>query len=205
MSVVILQLPKTETEPNGRPRECPYCGSHILQRWGRVTKPIKAQNDRTVLIYRYRCNECKKTFRDYPEGVDQCVHARGIRQLAALLSALGMSYRQITEVLQGYGIEVSHTTVWREGKTLGKRLPGNKIYYLQRFKARKDNIFQLYSKLGVVFALDFGGEEYVVLGVINEHNPSMVISWLRQVLRDTDIKTMRMDTGPYVFSEHAFA
>jgi len=205
MSVVILQLPKTATIPNGRPRECPYCGSHILQRWGRVTKPVKAKLDRMVDIYRYRCNDCRKTFRDYPEGVDQGVHARGVRQLAALLSALGMSYRQITDILQEYGIDVSHTTVWREGKALEERLPGRKIYYLQRFKTRKDNVFQLYSKLGVVIALDLGGEEYVVLGVINEHNPSAVISWLRPVVKDTEIRAIRMDTGPFVYSEFAVA
>jgi hypothetical protein len=157
-----------------------------------------------VEIYRYRCNECKKTFRDYPNGVDHGVHSRGIRQLAALLSALGMSYREITEIFQGYGIDLSHMTVWREGKELENQLPGRKIYYIQRFTTKKDNIFQVYSKLGVVVALDFGEDEYLVIGVLNEQNPSSVISWLRPVVSATEIKVLRMDTGPFVYNELAY-
>ena len=204
MSVVLLQLPKTETKPNGRPKECPYCGSHILQRWGRVTKPVKAKKDQVVMIYRYRCDECKKTFRDYPDGVDQCVHARGVRRLAALLAALGMSYRQITEIFKDYGINLSHTTVWREGKAIEDQLPGQKIYYFQRFTTKKDNVFQLYSMLGVVVALDLGGDDYVVIGVLNEQNPASVISWLQPVVKATEIKATWLNTGPFVYNELAF-
>jgi DNA-directed RNA polymerase subunit RPC12/RpoP len=205
MSVVLVQLPKTEIVPNGRPKKCPYCGSQILQRWGRVTKPIKDKTDKLVLIYRYRCNDCEKTFRDYPDGVNRSDHARGIRQLAALLSALGLSSRHITEIFGEYGITLSHTTIWRDGKELEERLGGKKIYYFQRFRIDKEDVFQLYSKLGVVIALDFGGDDFMVLGVLNEHSPSKVISWLRPLIQGTEIRTVRLDTGPFVYNQLAYA
>jgi hypothetical protein len=159
-----------------------------------VTKPVKDKTDLMAVFYRYRCRDCKKTFRDYPEGIGRSVHTRGIRQLAALLSALGLSYRNITDIFQDYGINLSHTTIWREGKELENKLLGmKKIYYFQRFNADKDEIYNINSKLGVVIALDFGGEDYTVLGAINEHNPSSVLTWMRPLIKEAGIKAFTID------------
>ena len=196
MSIVLLQLPKMDPRPNGRPRQCPYCGSQILQRWGRVTKPVKARTDLMAVIYRYRCQDCKKTFRDYPEGVDRSVHTRGIRKLAAVLSAIGLSCRNITDIFQDYGINLSHSTIWREGKELENKLKGmKKMNYFHRFITDKDDVYNLNSKFGVIIALDFGGEDYTVLGALNENNPSSVLSWLRPMVKDAGIKAFTLDTN----------
>ena len=80
MPVILIRLPEVSIHPSARPERCPYCGSQILQRWGRVTKPVKDWRDIVVVIYRYRCQDCERTFRDYPEDIDRSNHARGIRR-----------------------------------------------------------------------------------------------------------------------------
>jgi DNA-directed RNA polymerase subunit RPC12/RpoP len=57
-----------QAEERERPKACPYCGGETFQRWGGVNKPVKDIRVRTVQVYRYRCCQCQRTFRHYPEG-----------------------------------------------------------------------------------------------------------------------------------------
>ena len=84
LSVIWLRLPQVKTQPQKRPRTCPNCNSYILQRWGRITKPVRDTHELEVEIHRYRCCDCGKTFRAYPEGVDRAERSTRMRQLAAL-------------------------------------------------------------------------------------------------------------------------
>ena len=98
MSTVLLRLHPLVKDTDKRPDQCPYCGSQVLQRWGQVTKPVVVRKDVTAILFRYRCKECDRTFRHYPTGIDRSNYSRDIRRLAALLWALGLSYREIVEI-----------------------------------------------------------------------------------------------------------
>ncbi len=196
MPVILLRLIKTEYEQTERPSKCPYCGSQILQRWGQVTKPVKDPRDLTTVIYRYRCEECQRTFRDYPDGVDRSDYTSGVRKLAALIWALGLSYRDIINIFDDIGIKLSRSTVWREGQELVTRLNGRKLHnHIQRFRIDKNYIHKVSSKFGVVVAVDFGVGKYTILGTLNEHNPLSVKSWLQPLIQDTNIKVLELGTG----------
>jgi len=198
MPVVILQLPKTSRKPDSRPGQCPYCGSHILQGWGRVTKSIKGRTDVLAIIYRYRCADCTKTFRHYPVGIGRSSHTRSIRKLAALLFFLGLSFRNIEEIFQDFEIDLSYSAVWREVQKIYNQLNSKKIIRnLRKFTIDNDYIHNLSLKKGVVVALDLGSENYQVLGRLNEHNPSSVIFWLTPLVKDADIDTIQVDTGEF--------
>jgi len=196
MPVILLRLTKTEYRQSERPSQCPYCGSQILQRWGQVTKPVKDPQDLTTVIYRYRCEDCERTFRDYPDGVDRSDYTSGIRKLAALIWALGLSYRDIINIFDDIGIKLSRSTVWREGQELVTRLNGRKLHnHIQRFRIDKNYIHKVSSKFGVVVAVDFGVGKYTILGTLSEHNPLSVKSWLQPLIQDTNIKVMELGTG----------
>jgi transposase-like protein len=198
MTVVLLRLPKLEHYPDKRPRRCPYCNSQILQRWGRVTKPVTDRKDITAIIYRYRCKECERTFRHYPEGIDRSSYARGIRRLAALLWALGLSYRDIIEIFQKFEITLSRTTVWREGQEISKQLNGKTIQnHKQRYAIDKKYIHEASSKLGIVISIDIGFGEHIILGTLDEHNPARVQSWLEPLTKDTNIEIMQFNNDNY--------
>lgn len=191
----MIRLPEVNTQSNGRPQQCPYCGSQILQRWGRVTKSVKDRRDITAVIYRYRCYECKRTFRDYPEDIDRSSHARGIRRLAALLWALGLSYQEIKEILGKNEISLSRSTVWREGQEITARLSGKRVNKLkQDYRIVEDHIPQESNNFGLVLAVDFCNGDCVIVGTLNEHNPISVTSWLNPLVQGTNIEIAQFAT-----------
>jgi hypothetical protein len=205
MSAVLIQLNQNVNLPETKPKSCPTCGGHAQQQWDRFTQPIKENTSKGMVIKRYRCVKCGKIFRDYPNDQKSSLYNHGIRSLIALLSALGMEDHQIINVFQEYGIHLSDVNLWREGITLKKALNGREIYVFKCLKTRKEDVFQLYSKLGVVLALDLGTEDYLVLGVVNEHDPASVVSWLVPLVKGTNFNVMRLNTGPFVFNQHFMA
>jgi DNA-directed RNA polymerase subunit RPC12/RpoP len=195
MPVILLRLTKAEYQLNERPSACPYCGSQILQRWGQAIKPVKDSQDLTMVVHRYRCDECERTFRDYPKGVDRSDFSCGIRKLAALIWALGLSLRNIISIFEDIGIKVSRSTVWREGQELVKRLNCRKPHnHIQRFSIDRNYIHKVSSKSGVIVAVDFGLGNYKILGTLNEQNPLSVKSWLQPLIQDTNIRVMELGT-----------
>jgi DNA-directed RNA polymerase subunit RPC12/RpoP len=195
MPVILIQLPEVNYQHKSRPEQCPYCGSQILQRWGRVTKPIKDRQDTMAVFYRYRCRDCKRTFRHYPKDVDRASHARGIRRLAALLWALGLSYREIIELLKKYEITLSVSTIWRESQELSAQLAERKIKKLRKeFRIDKNYIHEVSNRFGLVLAIDLCDGEYIIIGTLNEHNPASVLSWLKPLAQDTQIRIGQFGT-----------
>jgi transposase-like protein len=196
MPVILLSLTRTHTTPDRRPKKCPYCGSEILQRWGRVSKPIQGGTGILAEIYRYRCETCKKTFRYYPEGIDRSCQTHSIRQLACLLYKLGLSYRNIAEIFKEEGLDLSHSTIWREDQGSSCQVEdGNPTESRGRFTIDKKYIHNVSSKFGVVVALDLGTDRYTILGTLNEYNPASVISWLRPLIKGTGIRATLLGTS----------
>jgi hypothetical protein len=63
---------------------------NTFQRWGQVTKPVKDVRVRNVKVYRYRCCQCKRTFRHYPQGNTSADQTERLRLFAVLLWTLGL-------------------------------------------------------------------------------------------------------------------
>lgn len=147
------------------------------------------------MIYRYRCGECKRTFRDYPDDVDRSNHSQGIRRLAALLWALGLSFREIIRILDKYEITLSLTTIWRESQELTALLAGKKVQKLkQELRIDKTYIHRVSNNFGLILAIDFCDGEYIIIGTLNEHNPASVKSWLKPLVQDTNIEIAQFGT-----------
>ncbi len=115
---MVLNLPKTSTQPLGRPRHCPFCDSTILQKWGRTSKPLKDLDCQRAEVHRYRCTDCSRTFRTYPPGIERSSRSKRLRTLAAFTWALGLSLDSVVSVFQGLGLELSRTTIWRDGRKM---------------------------------------------------------------------------------------
>ena len=107
MSIVVLKLPGVKRKREERPRQCLYGEGGTFQRWGAVKKPVKDTRVRNVKVYRYRCCQCKRTFRHYPEGNSGADQTERWRLFAILLWTLGL-------ILSGLKVLVSHMTIWRD-------------------------------------------------------------------------------------------
>ena len=114
MAIVTLRLPEVKAVAEKRPGKCPHCGCGVLQRWGVVSKPVIDPRLREVLIYRYRCTSCRKTFRHYPQGITSADQTDRMRFLCALMWKIGASLRQVTGLLGIWQQAVCHMTVWRD-------------------------------------------------------------------------------------------
>lgn len=101
MSIVTLQLPKVKCLQQERPKECPNCSGGTFQRWGGTTKVVRDPQLKEVIVYRYRCCNCHKTFRHYPQGIGRASQTERMQMLAAICWLLGLSYR-------GIGLGVVH-------------------------------------------------------------------------------------------------
>jgi len=167
----------------------------ILQRWGRVTRPIKDRRDLVAVIYRYRCWDCKRTFRYYPDNVDSSNYSLRIRQLAALIQMMGLSYREVAEFFEHLGINLSRMTIWREAQALADRNFEDDEDSGNGFLVDKEFIPNVSPKFGVVVVVDLGQGKRAVLGTLNEHNPFEVLSWMKPYAKDVDIEIRLIGTG----------
>jgi DNA-directed RNA polymerase subunit RPC12/RpoP len=84
MAIVLVQMPSVNPAPLVRAKQCPYCGSVLLQSWGTVCKPLRDTDFEAVQAYRFRCTECERTFRLYPQGVDKADLSQRLRCLYCL-------------------------------------------------------------------------------------------------------------------------
>jgi hypothetical protein len=151
--------------------------------------------DVVAVIYRYKCLDCQRTFRDYPDDIDRSDHGRNIRRLAAMLWALGFSYREIVKIFDKKQINLSRSTIWREGQEVSSQISGRRINKLrQEYRIDKTYIHNVSTKFGLVLAVDLNNDEYIILGTLNEHNPSYVTSWLSPLVQGTNIEISQFGT-----------
>jgi DNA-directed RNA polymerase subunit RPC12/RpoP len=195
MPVIILRLPKYDITSTGRPPICPHCGSQILQSWGISARNIQDVQQKTTSIHRYRCTACGRTFRNYPQGVDRAIQTHRLRKIAAIAWVMGVSSRDVVNVFHQLGIELSHMTVWREGRELARQLQDQEEHEAFR-KYALDRVFLpgVSSRFGVVVVIDLGIGERVVLGTLDEFNPRPVKSWLELLVQDTGFEVAIAET-----------
>src|SRR6266478_10155636 len=105
MAIVRIQMPSVNPSPSSRPKQCPRCSCEILQRWGRVEKPLRDTELEQVQAYRFRCTnaQCNATFRHYPDGVDAADMSLRLRCLAALAWSMGLSLRGVGTIFSAFG------------------------------------------------------------------------------------------------------
>jgi DNA-directed RNA polymerase subunit RPC12/RpoP len=209
MPLLWLKLPEVEMnsqEADQRPQNCPYCDSQILQRWGRIKKTVRDAQEEDLVLYRYRCMDCERTFRHYPEGVDRSDQSPRIRQIAGLAWTMGLSTRDVVAALNKVGVHMSRMSVWREGQNVAANFiqdddesknNGDKydFYKPRKYAVDRKYIHRLSTKFGVVVAMDAGNGKKVVLGTLDEFNPWKVKSWMESLVSDVEVEISIMETG----------
>ena len=126
METILLKLPEVKSESRERAEACVYCGSSLLQSWGRCSKPVRDSQLREVVVRRYRCTACRRTFRHYPEGISRADQSARMVQLAALMWALGLSLRQAGVILGAFGVTLKRMSIWRDGQVVAARIRGHR-------------------------------------------------------------------------------
>lgn len=182
MPRVRFTLPEVKEYPDTRPSSCPYCSGVIFHRHGVVQKAIRALYVKRVRALRYRCVECGRTFRHYPEGVDGHVQSKRLRALAALSWALGLSHRSVSDLLSSLGCGLSRMSSWRDVQEAGTKAVGG---WLGRMRGRvsvlgaDETVVKVRGKRVVVgFATDAVSGGLLGIDILADRDSEGFVRWL---------------------------
>ena len=195
MAVIVLRLDDFKTTLASRPKFCPYCGCEFLQRWGTGTKTVQDTQEEVGEYHRYRCNACQRTFRHYVPGVDRTHLTLRIRKIAGMAWALGLSAREVVDVLNESGIELSYMTVWREGNELITRMQDRfGPHHPGRYSIDKQFLKIKTRGIGTSIVVELGGGKTAVLGRMDEVDYRKILTWLEPIVKDLEIQISVMGT-----------
>jgi transposase-like protein len=122
-----LILPVVDVEKYNQPEECPY-GCKGKEFWLRqaVKKQVRDSSHSEVIARRYECLQCRRTFRVYPQGINQKQFSQRALGLAVMLYVLGLSYGAVVLLLEALGLWIGKTTVYEAVQGAAERVPGMK-------------------------------------------------------------------------------
>ena len=184
MPRVRFTLPQVKDYPDSRPSACVRCGSVLLNRHGSVKKRITDLYMSEVTVIRYRCADCLRTFRHYPEGVDSHDQSLRLRGLSALSWALGLSLRSVSHLLAALGCCLSRMSVWRDVQESGSgALSGwvNRTRGRVRVMGADETVVRLKGKKTVVgFVADAKSGQIVGMDVLVNRDSERFTRWLRR-------------------------
>ena len=126
-----LILPVVDVEKYNRPEECPYgCGGKAFWLRQEVHKSVRDSTHSEVIARRYECLHCRRTFRVYPQGINQKQFSQRAIGLAVMLYLLGLSYGAVVLLLEALGLWIGKTTVYEAVQAMAERVPGMKQSHL---------------------------------------------------------------------------
>ena len=194
MTIVVLKLPDVKRKTEERPKQCRYCEGETFQRWGQVNKPVKDVRVRNVKVYRYRCCQCQRTFRHYPEGNSRADQTERLRLFAVLLWTLGLSHRASRLILSGLCVFVSHMMIWRAVQAEAQKITKRNHWKPVRVIGL-DGAYVLGwgEKQPVLVAVDLGTGDPIAIGYLNEQDPRVVRRWLAPLVQQHGITVIVTD------------
>ena len=167
---------QVKTFPDERPDACKYCGSQILTQHGTADKTVIDLYEDTITAVRYRCSDCGRTFRHYPEGIDR---GGQTQRMGGARGALGLSMRSASHLLAAFGVSISRMSVWRDVQEAGRNARGK----------------QAGRAGGQVRVIGADAETGQVLGldVLVERDADGFMEWLGDFVSDYGVEAMVTD------------
>jgi transposase-like protein len=123
-----LILPQVRPTEYKRPLVCPHrdCQGRYFEHHQEVDKPLKDTGYGMVSAHRYRCLQCKGTFRVYPQGVTRAQTSQRVKGLGVMLYLLGLSYGATSLAMEALGVYMSKTSVYEAVQAAAEKVPGLK-------------------------------------------------------------------------------
>jgi DNA-directed RNA polymerase subunit RPC12/RpoP/transposase-like protein len=195
MAIITLRLTTVNSQPTERPSSCQYCGHSILQKWGAVIKPVRDSQLQQVLVHRYHCTRCHRTFRDYPEGIERADQSLRLQQLATLCWQFGFSTRNVSGLFNAFGVSLAHMSVWRDVQACAEALCQKRQL---RPPLRVLGLDGVYGRVAeqphaVTVAVDPGSGRLISLAEIDEHSVEQVVAWLKPWVEELGIQVLVTD------------
>ena len=121
-----LILPVVDPEQFEEPKHCsdPKCSGKRFLPWQEVKKNVRDSEYEVVTARRYKCLQCGRTFRVYPQGVQSGQISQRVKGIGALLYLLGLSYGAAALMLEALGVDMSKSSVYRTVQETAEKCRG---------------------------------------------------------------------------------
>jgi transposase-like protein len=194
MSIVTLQLPEVKAFEANRPTKCPYCPGETFQRWGGQSRQVRDPQIHEVVVYRYRCCSCHRTFRVYPQGVGRASQTERMRMLAAICWLLGLSYRGLVLVCAAFGPRLGRMSAWRDVQQRAAQLENERRWKKVRVLGVDGAYVRGWGKTQpVLVTVDMGNGQPVTLGYVDEKDPKAVRKFLEPLVQRLGVSVIVTD------------
>jgi DNA-directed RNA polymerase subunit RPC12/RpoP len=172
-----------------RPWMCPYCGSSLMQRWGKAMKPAWNPNKLELTGHRYRCLDCERTFRAYSDGGTPNYPGQDIRRLAVMAWATGLSLSSVVDLFGENGVNLSRSTVWRAGQDLLGGTPTHEISVtVTAAEGDSDAQSLAYRWADLAVLLEIGRRKTVRLHLATEESAAELQAWVRSLAGELELE-----------------
>lgn len=191
-----LVIPTVNAAPpaHQRPRGCLHCGEPYLHRHGALTKPVRDHKLKEVIVQRYKCVSCKRTFRHYPPGITNKDQSQRTVVLAALMYGLGLSCSATSHLLGALGVDVSKITTWRDAQEAGEALRRKRPSGRVRILGADETVFGIRGRKVVVgFVVDAQSGKTLGFEVLFEGDGKAFKEWLEPYAKELGAEALVTD------------
>lgn len=107
------------------PTCCPYksCNYEGVRLYQPVKKLVRDMNYREMIVLRYQCLKCGRTFRVYPQGVGRGQTSQLLKEIALVLYLLGLSFSETSATMEALGIPISKNRIYVTVQAYRHRYP----------------------------------------------------------------------------------
>ncbi len=194
MAIVVLKLPEVKPEQDQRPPHCPYCQAETFQRWGGGQKRVRDVHCRVVWVYRYRCCQCRRTFRQYPQGCSRADQTERLKALVVICWTLGLSHRSVSRLLSGLQVGLSPMSSWRDAQEQAHTIQTQNRWRKVRVLGVDGALVRGWGgQRPVLVGVDLGGGEVLEVGQVEEHDPQAVRRWLQSLVQRWGVSVIVTD------------
>ena len=116
-----LQIPEVRPDEYEVPPTCPYgCGGHYFALHQRWSKAVADTVYTEVIVRRYKCVRCGRSFRVHPTGINADHRSQRLRGIGVMLYVLGLSYGAVADALRALGWVGSKSSIYRDVQAAGE-------------------------------------------------------------------------------------
>ena len=191
---ISLIVPSVNQAPTHRPTACRHCGEPLLHRHGTLSKPIDDHRSSEVIVERYKCLSCARTFRHYPSGVTPKNQSQRTVVLAALMYGLGLSCSAASHLLGALGAEISKMSVWRDAQEAGEALRRSRPAGRVRVMGADETVYKVKGREVVVgFVVDGASGRTLGFEVLFEGDGHSFRKWLEPYVKGFGVEVLVSD------------
>jgi transposase-like protein len=197
-----VNIPQVDPNAMERPQVCPYeaCdGEYFTPHQQHCEKPLRDPEFDRVNAKRWKCLQCGRTFRVYPEGVSDAERSDRLKAAGIMLYLLGISYRGVEDFLTAFGYPVDHVTIYRDVQEAGEKARELREEWLKQAGRVKvvggDPTHAQCAGDDVVIGIAVDAQKGFILTIDVLENEQMetLYQWLQPILELVDAEVLTTD------------